>query len=229
MNDLRNLFPIQIVRGALLLPDGVAVGLVGGGAPAWDLLSLAARAQTGAEYHRLLLALDAPIDIYLVDQPPEVAGAIGTLLDRQEHVDQPMLAAVLSEIADYLAELAQQQSSRAKRAIWTVTAGTELSARRAGSLDRFSLRGRGGTTSSRVQAGAAALARAVEQARRLADALGQLGGTPPPRLLEAEEIAQLIYRQADPIRAQRYPLAGTLLDRVRRVVTTGTRSQGRMP
>ena len=226
MNDLRQTFPTQIVRGALLRLDGVAVGLVGGGAPAWDLLSLAARAQTGAEYHRLLLALDAPIDIYLVDQPPEVAAEINTLLDRQEHVDQPMLGAVLSEIADYLAELAQQRSSRAKRAIWTITAGAELSTRGAGSLEHLILRGRGGTTSSRVQAGAAALARAVEQARRLADALGQLGGTPPPRLLEAEEIAQLIYGLADPIRAQRYPLTGTLLDRVRRVVTAGATSQG---
>jgi hypothetical protein len=229
MNDLRNLFPTQIVRGALLRPDGVAVGLVGGGAPAWDLLSLAARAQTGAEYHRLLLALDAPIDIYLVDQPPEVAGAISTLLDRQEHVEQPMLGAVLSEIADYLAELAQQRSSRAKRAIWTVTAGTEVNARRTVGLNRFSLRTRSGETSSRVQAASAALAQAIERARRLADALGQLGGTPPPRLLEAEEIAQLVYGLADPIRAQRYPLVGTLLDRVRRVVTTGTTSQGSMP
>jgi hypothetical protein len=226
MNDLRNLFPIQIVRGALLRPDGVAVGLVGGGAPAWDLLSLAARAQTGAEYHRLLLALDAPIEIYLVDQPPEVAGAIGILLDQQEHVYQPMLGAVLSEIADYLAELAQQRSSRAKQAIWTVTAGTELSARGAGGLDRFSLRRRDSKTSSRGQAGAAALAQAVERARRLADALGHLDGSPPPRLLEAEEIAQLIYGLADPVRAQRYPLTGTLLDRVRRVVTAGATSQG---
>jgi len=228
MNDLRNLFPTQIVRGALLRPDGVAVGLVGGGAPAWDLLSLAARAQTGVEYHRLLLALDAPIDIYLVDQPPEVAGAISTLLDRQEHVGQPMLGAVLSEIADYLVELAQQRSSRAKRAIWTVTAGIEINARRTSGLDRFSLRTRSGKTSSRGQAGATALAQAIERARRLADALGQLGASPPPRLLEAEEIAQLLYGLADPIRAQRYPLAGTLLERVRRVVTTGTTSQGSM-
>jgi hypothetical protein len=37
--------------------------------------------------------------------------------------------------------------------------------------------------------------------------------------MEAEEIAQLLYQLADPVRAQRYPLAGTLLDRVRRVVT----------
>jgi len=38
MNDLRATFPIQIVRGALLRSDGIAVGLVSGGAPAWDLL-----------------------------------------------------------------------------------------------------------------------------------------------------------------------------------------------
>jgi hypothetical protein len=62
---------------------------------------------------------------------------------------------------------------------------------------------------------------AIEQACRLADSLSQLGGTPAPRLLEAEEIARLVYGLADPVRAQRYPLAGTLLDRVRRVVTPG--------
>jgi hypothetical protein len=56
-------------------------------------------------------------------------------------------------------------------------------------------------------------------ARRLADALSQVGGTPAARLMEAEEIARLLYSLADPVRAQRYPLAGTLLDRVRRVVT----------
>jgi hypothetical protein len=56
-------------------------------------------------------------------------------------------------------------------------------------------------------------------ARRLADSLSQLGGTPPPRLLEAEEIARLVYGLSDPVRAQRYSLAGPLLDRVRRVLT----------
>jgi hypothetical protein len=66
----------------------------------------------------------------------------------------------------------------------------------------------------------------VERARRLADALGQLDGTPQPRLMEAEEIARLLYTLADPIRAGRYPLAGPLLDRVRRVVTVG---DGRRP
>ena len=43
--DLRSTLPSHIVRGALLRPDGAAVGLVSGGAPSWDLLSHAARAQ----------------------------------------------------------------------------------------------------------------------------------------------------------------------------------------
>ena len=64
-----------------------------------------------------------------------------------------------------------------------------------------------------------ALTQATQQARRLADMLASLGATPAPRLMEAEEIAQLLYRLADPVRSQRYPLAGVLLDRVRRVVT----------
>ena len=37
--------------------------------------------------------------------------------------------------------------------------------------------------------------------------------------ITAEEIAQLLYGLADPMRAQRYPLAGPLLHRLRRVVT----------
>jgi hypothetical protein len=220
MNELRGLLPSWIVRGALLRADGIAVGLVGGGAPSWDLLSLASRAQAGADYHRLLLALDAPIDVYLVDQPPEVAGELATLLDRQTHAAHPLLATVLSEIAEYLTELAQQNGSRAKQVLWAVTAGTEISARGVGGLDLTSLIGRGsGKPAGPAQAGLTALAQAVEKARRLADALSHLGGTPAPRLLEAEEIARLVYGLADPVRAQRYPLAGALLDRVRRVVT----------
>src|SRR5262245_1672739 len=125
MSDLRTVLPTQIVRGALLRPDRVAVGLVSGGAPSWDLLSLAARAQAGSDYHRLLLSLDASIDVYLVDQPPDVAGEITMLVERQEHTDHPLLAGVLSEMADYLTTLAQQNGSRAKQVIWAVTAGAE--------------------------------------------------------------------------------------------------------
>jgi hypothetical protein len=229
MSDVRSVFPTQIVRGALLRPDGVAVGLVNGGAPSWDLLSRAARAQAASDYHRLLLALSAPLDVYLVDQPPDVAGAIHTLLERQHSTDgrsdgSPLLGAVLSEMADYLTELAQQSGSRAKQVVWAVTVGGEASQRGVGGLDLGSLIRRGArahaTRSGRSEARGAppALSQAVEQARRLADSLSQLGGSPAPRLLEAEEIARLVYGLADPVRAQRYGLAGPLLDRVRRVV-----------
>jgi hypothetical protein len=221
MNDLRAVLPTQIVRGALLRPDGVAVGLISGGAPSWDFLSLATRGQAGGDYHRLLVALDAPIDVYLVDQPPDLAGEIGMLVDRQERADHPLLAGVLGEIADYLTELAQQSGSRAKQVIWAVTTGAEASTRGVGGLDIAGLLGRGAHAAAHAKAGATALAQAIEKARRLAESLGQLGGTPAPRLMDAEEIARLVYGLADPVRAQRYPLAGTLLDRVRRVVTSG--------
>ncbi len=225
MNDIRQVYPTQIVRGALLRPDGIAVGLVSGGAPAWDLLSLVARSQVGDDYHRLLLALDAPIDVYLVDQPPDIAGAVATLLARQQDVEHPLLASVLAEMADYLVELGQYSGSRAKQVIWAVTSNADASTRAMGGLDLAGLIGRSDRKSAgRANAGRSALAQAVEQARRLADALTPLGAAPAPRLMEAEEIAQLIYRLSDPVRGQRYPLAGMLLDRVRRVVTTGTES-----
>lgn len=221
MDDLRALFPIRIVRGALLRPDGVAVGLVSGGAPAWDLLSRAARGQAGSEYHRLLLSLDAPIDLYIVDQPPDLAGEIATLLSRRDGSDTPILIAVRSAIADYLTELASQSGSRAKQAIWAVTAMSGVGARGVSRLNLPSLLGHhaGGGAAARGASASPALAQALERARRLADALSQLGGTPAARLMEAEEIARLLYSLADPVRAQRYPLTGTLLDRVRRLVT----------
>ena len=221
MNDLHTIFPTQIVRGALLRPDGVAVGLVSGGAPSWDLFSLSARSQAGSDYHRLLLALDAPIDLYLVDEPPDVAQEIRTLLDRQERVDHPQLSGVLSEMADYLAELSSQSGSRAKQVIWAVTASSSESVGSVSGLDLRNLlrRGNSRTQFSSTNTTTTALIQAVEKARRLLDGLSQLGGTPPARLLEAEEIATLLYRLADPVRAQRYPLHGALLGRVRRIVT----------
>jgi hypothetical protein len=128
-------------------------------------------------------------------------------------------------MADYLTELSGHSGSRAKQVIWAVTAGGDASTRAVGGLDFGNLIGRTAgvrsTNSRRSQARIAttALAQAVEKARRLADSLGQLGSTPAPHVLEAEEIARLVYGLADPVRAQRYPLAGTLLDRVRRIVT----------
>ncbi|MFL5804671.1 MAG: hypothetical protein ACJ8CR_23365 [Roseiflexaceae bacterium] len=225
MSDLRAIFPTQIVRGALLRSDGIAVGLVSGGAPSWDLLSRAARGQAGDDYHRLLLALDTSLDVYLVDQPPDMASEIDTLLERQDAAEHPLLAAILSEMADYLTELARHSGSRAKQVIWAVTSDGDASTRGVGGLDLGSLIGRNTRAQdTRARRGGSriattALTQASERARRLADALGQLGSTPAPRLLEAEEIARLIYGLADPVRAQRYPLSGMLLDRVRRVVT----------
>ena len=220
MNELRALFPVQVTRGALLRSDGVAVGLISGGAPSWDLMAQAVLAQAGDDYHRLLLALDAPIDIYLIDEPPNLAGAIATLVERHERCRQPALAAVLSELIDELAERAQHGSGRAKQAIWAVTTAPQAAASSMPGLGLGTLFGlhKKGQRRATVPAHQSALAQAVERARRLADALGQLAGTPAPRLMEAEEIARLIYGLADPIRAQRYPLVGTLLDRVRRVV-----------
>jgi len=227
MNDLQAAFPLQIVRGALLRPDGIAVGLVSGGAPAWDLLSLAARSQAGDDYHRLLLALEAPIDVYLVDQPPDIAGAVATLFARQQYVEHPLLVGVLAEMADYLTELGQYSSRRAKQVIWAVTSDAGANTRAVGGLDLARLIRHGDRKSAgRETVGRSALAQALDQACRLADALTTLGAAPTPRLMEAEEIAQLIYHLADPVRSQRYPLAGMLLDRVRRVVTTGTENHG---
>src|SRR6266545_1337206 len=219
-NDLRALFPTQIIRGALLRPDDIAVGIVSGGAPAWDLLSLATRAQIGSAYHRLLLSLDAPIDLYVVDQPPDLADEIAILLDRQDVADDRLLLEVRSQMADYLMELAAHSGSRTKQVIWTVTAAGSANDRGVGGMDIRRLIARRARTHAigGNSVGHAALTQATQQARRLADALSQLGGTPAPRLLEAEEIAQLVYRLADPVRAQRYPFIGTLLDRVRRII-----------
>jgi hypothetical protein len=224
-NDLRTLFPTQIIRGALLRPDGVAVGLVSGGAPAWDLLSLAARADIGSAYHKLLLSLDAPIDVYVVDQPPDLASEIAALLDRQDAHDR-LLLEVRSQMADYLMELAAHSGSRTKQVIWAVTAAGSANDRGVDGMDIRRLiarRARADETGSN-RAGHSALTQATQQARRLADALSQLGGTPAPRLMEAEEIARLVYMLADPVRAQRYPLSGTLLDRVCRVITPTLRT-----
>lgn len=229
MNDLRSLFPTQIVRGALLRPDRVAVGLVSGGAPAWDLLSLAARSQAGDDYHRLLLALDAPIDVYVVDQPPDIASAVATLVDRQARVEYPLQADVLAAMADYLSELGQFSTSRSKQTIWAITSSAATTTRVVGEFALARLVGRERHQSTgQMGASRTVLAQAIEQARRLADMLTTLGATPAPRLMEAEEIAQLLYRLADPVRSQRYPLAGMLLDRVRRIVSTENHD-GRSP
>jgi hypothetical protein len=231
MGELRTLFTVQIVRGGLLRSDGVGVGLVGGGAPPWELMSRAARSRAGADYHRLLLALDAPLDLYLFEQPHDVADAIGALLRRQDRaLDEGRVAHadVLGAVGEYLADLSRQGGSRARQVVWAITSSGAPALPGPAGLGLGDLlrggRADGASPGQPERAGRAALAQALERARRLAEALSALGGSPPARLLEPEEIARLLYRQADPVRSQRYPLSGALLDRVRRVV--GAAPQG---
>lgn len=218
MDDLRSVFPTRITRGALLRSDGVAVGLVVGGAPAWDLRARDDCAQIGDAYQRVLCALETALDLYVLDQPPDLHDAIATLHACQGAHDHLLCADVLGAIAEYLTTLTQHNGSRAKQAIWAVAVPRGPTPPRPVGWTLAALLQRSPTQVAQI--GAAALAQAVDQARRLADALVALDGQPAPRLLEAEEIARLLYRCADPIRAQRYPLMGALLDRVRRVVQT---------
>jgi hypothetical protein len=223
--ELRSLFPVRVVRGALLRPDGVAVGLVIGGAPAWELLSPGERERLGADYHRLLLALDAPIDVYVVDLPPDLSRELARLRNPSEQPMQSLLAQAQGDMADYLAELARGSTSRAKDVVWAIAAqssGVERRGERGGRVLRHLLpRSRQRAQDTNTPKQDAQLTDAIERARRLADALGLLGSSPTPRLMEAEEIARLLYQLADPVRSGRYPLSGPLLDRVQRVVMTG--------
>jgi hypothetical protein len=217
--ELHALFPTRLTRGALLRADGAAIGLVSGGAPAWDLLSLADRAQAGSQYHRLLLALDYPIDVLVVDQPPDLEGEIAELRARRDRLVHPLLADALDEVVEYVSELSRSTTSRAKQVIWVVGGGVGTPQPSAVSPDLVRLlRIKPHAPPGQARPEDIGLARAVERARRLADALRALGGTPSPRLMEAEEIARLLYALADPVRASHYPLEGALLDRVRRVV-----------
>ncbi len=226
MSELRNLFACTIhpQGGALLRGDGVAVGLVGGGAPPWDLLATADRMAIGDAYHRLLLALDAPLDVYLVDQPPELTDELRVLQERQMRNPNAVQAAILGELAEELTELAFHSRSRAKQVVWTVTVAASGAGISSGlSLGNLLRREAPGVTAPRAtmdgrpRAAWEALARAQEKARHLAGALSALGGS--PRVLGAEEIARLLYQLADQVRAARYDVAGSLLERVCRVVT----------
>ncbi len=219
-SELRTAIPQRIVRGAILRSDGRAVGLVGGGAPAWDLRSRESRARLAETYHRILLAQDAPIDVYVIDGPPDLDREITELYHRSSQADHPALGAILDEVAAYLEACSGAAVNRSRQTIWAV-AGNEpsalpVSARNwlAGSLRNVS----GSVTTPRD---ASLLAEAVARARRLADALASLGGSPPPRLLEAEEIARLWFRLIDPVRASSYPLQGMLLERIRLVADAG--------
>lgn len=208
-DELRAVFPTRLIRGAMLRGDGRALGVVGGGAPQWELLPPAERAMRAAAYHQALLALDRPLHIYMFDDALNVGGQIEFLLERQEQAGSPLHAAILGEMADRLADAAPAGALRTKQVVWSIAAGSVSGT----ALPVWRTAGR-----REAIRGDEALAEAVEYARRLIDSLGALGGFPAPRLLEPEELAQLVYRQADPVRGQRFPLAAGLLQRVQRVV-----------
>jgi len=208
-DELRSIFPTRLVRGAMLRADGRALGVVGGGAPQWELLPPTERAARAAAYHQALLALDRPLHVYTLDDALNVGVQIEFLLGRQERAHGPLHAAILGEMADRLADAAPAGALRTKQVVWAVAAGSASGA----SLPALRRTGR-----REALRGDEALAEAVDYARRLVDSLGALGGFPAPRLLEPEELAQLVYRQADPVRGQRFPLSDRLLARVQRVV-----------
>ncbi len=219
-NELRAAIPQRIVRGAILRSDGRAVGLVGGGAPAWDLRSRESRARLAEMYHRILLAQDAPIDVYVIDGPPDLDREIAELYHRSSQADHPALGAILDEVAAYLEACSGATVNRSRQTIWAV-AGSEPSALPVSARNWLSVSLRNASGSVTTPRDASLLAEAVARARRLADALASLGGSPPPRLLEAEEIARLWFRLIDPVRASRYPLQGVLLERIRLVADAG--------
>lgn len=216
--DVRLLIPTQISDGAFLRADGVAVGLVVGGAPAWDLMAREDRAQTSGAYHQLLMARQAPLDIYLVDAIPDVERSIITLLNQQERAESDVLADILGEIADYLDTLARRSVVCAKQVIWAVTASEGDDAESTLNLGWLSPR-RAQREHAAHRKGVGVLREAQSRARQLAASLSILGGFPPPRPMTAEEIARLVYQCADPIRAQRFPPIGPLLERLRSVIT----------
>lgn len=215
MTELHRAIPQRIVRGAILRSDGCAVGLVTGGAPAWDLRSRESKARLAEAYHRTLLAQDAPVDIYIIDGPPDLDQEMTELYRRSNQAGHPTLTAVLDDMAAYLEECAGATATRHRQTIWAIACSDGPAGARPRTIGAlWSANNVAGSTPR----ASALLTEAVERARRLADALMALGGSPQPRLLEAEEIARLWFRLVDPVRAARYPLQGALLERIRSVV-----------
>ncbi len=196
MNELRSMFDLAIGHGAIVRADGIAVALVAGGAPAWELLPPGDRARIGEAYHRLLCALDAPLDVYTFDEPPDTSAQAGRLRRRQTAaIDDGAVqrAAILGEIAGYLDDLGGTVTTRGRHVVWALAVEPEHH-RRAGWPWRRHV-------SPAVDV-AASLRAAGTAARRLADDLAMLEGVPPPQPLPARAAARMLYRLADPVRAR---------------------------
>ncbi|MGQ9893915.1 MAG: hypothetical protein ACUVSY_08980 [Roseiflexus sp.] len=215
VTELHRAIPLRITRGAILRSDGCAVGLVTGGAPSWDLRSRESKARLAETYHRILLAQDAPIDIYIIDGPPDLEHEMTELYRRSDQSKNPTLTAVLDDMVTFLEECAGASAGRHRQTIWAIACSNGLTSAGPWALGSLWSANSAARATSRVSA---LLTEAVERARRLADALMALGGSPQPRLPEPEEIVRLWFRLVDPVRAARYPLQGALLERIRSVV-----------
>jgi hypothetical protein len=188
---------LSIGHGAIVRADGVAVALVAGGAPAWELLAPQDRARIGAAYHRLVCALDAPLDVYTFDEPPDTSVQAGQLRQRQAGaIDRgaPQHAAILGEMAGYLDDLGSITMTRGRHVIWAMALEPERHRRVGWPWQRI-----GGAPPVTVDAG---LRAASIAARRLADDLALLEGVPAPQPLSARAAARVLYRLADPVRAR---------------------------
>lgn len=219
-DELRHLFAVRLARGALLSGDGTGVALVIGGAPSSELLAAADRARAAEDYHRLLLTLVAPLHIYHVDARPDHEAELTALDLRQRQAlddGRELHAAVIHEMATYVRRAGSASSGRGREVIWASAVTPAVSVETGDLFNQlravFRQPAPVETPRQRAQ-----LDTASEYARRLAEALAVLDGSPPPRPMEAEEIAALLYRLADPQRAQHFALPGPLLARVRRVV-----------
>ncbi|MBU6332815.1 MAG: hypothetical protein KGS47_00310 [Chloroflexi bacterium] len=197
MHELRSMLHLAVGHGAIVRADGVAVALVAGGAPAWELLAPQDRARIGAAYHRLVCALDAPLDIYTFDEPPDTSAQAGQLRQRQVGAidrDAPQHAAILGEMAGYLDDLGSITTTRGRHVIWAMALAPERHRRIGWPWQRTA-----GAPPVNVDAG---LRAAGTAARRLADDLAMLEGVPAPQPLSMRAAARVLYRLADPVRAR---------------------------
>lgn len=215
MNDeLRGLFPIAVVRGGCLLSDGTAVGIVGGGAPVWELQDRHTQAARGLAYHQLLRSLNYPVSLYILDQPVQRSADLSYIDQRYGATTHPLHRAILDEVVDRVVAAGQTGATRVKQNLWVVSA-SESPVRSLATLPQVLFRQAKPPAVSTNEA----LRTAIERARRLASGLSILDGWPPPRLLSPEEIAHCWYVSADMIRALTYPLPEALVARTGRIVT----------
>lgn len=213
-DELRGLFPIAVVRGGCLLSDGTAVGMVGGGAPVWELQDRDTQAARGRAYHQLLRSLNYAVSQYTFDQPVQRSADLSYVDRRYGATHHAVHRAILDEVIDRVVTAGQTGATRVKQTLWVVTAN-ESPVRSLSALP-MALLGRSKPPSVSTNE---ALRTAIERARRLASGLSMLDGWPPPRLLSPEEIVQCWYVTADMIRALTYPLPEAVVARTGRIVT----------